>query len=82
VSHSADVEAWLDCGDHGTIALSRVTRRAVFAKSPARAIPPCFADLKILIDGTLLQRRVNLTNGFVGGRSAARAMPVDDAAPF
>lgn len=69
---------WLDCGDHGAVELSRITERAVFAKSP-REIPPCHADLNVTVDGQLLTVRVNLTQGFPKGRLAARALPVGDA---
>src|SRR3712207_6392709 len=80
-SHSATVEMWLDCGAYGVLELSRITPRAVVAKA-AREIPPCFADLIVTIDNSMHKVRVNLTGGFRKGRLAARAMPVDDAAPF
>ena len=77
-THSADVEMWLDCGDHGVVELSRVTPRAVFAKV-ATEIPPCVAFLNVVVDHNLLRVRVNLKNGIPKGRRAARARAVDNA---
>lgn len=72
---------WLDCGPHGLLELSRIGPSAVIAKF-AREIPPCFADLIVCVDGQSLSVRVKLTNGFVKGRRAARALIVDDALPI
>jgi hypothetical protein len=80
-SHSADIEAWLDCGEHGCVPLSRITPTLAVAKA-ARDIPPCFADLVITVDGRALRNRVNLPSGFRNGRRAARMVTVDDVAPF
>ena len=80
-SHSAEVEAWLDCGDHGRIALSRITPTLAIAKA-ARDIPPCFADLVITVDGRAIRNRVNLPSGFRNGGRAARMVTVEDVAPF
>ena len=69
-SHSADVKAWLDCGEHGRVMLSRVRPRSVVAKEPC-TIPPCFAELVVTVDGHPVRSRVNLTSGFtraVGSR--------------
>lgn len=72
---------WLDCGHHGAVQLNRIAERFVFSAEP-REIPPCFADLNVTVDGKLSSVRVNLTNGFQKGRYAARALRVDDSAPF
>src|SRR5437879_4561592 len=32
VSHSADVQMWLDCGEHGRVDLNRITPKSVVAK--------------------------------------------------
>lgn len=72
---------WLDCGDYGAVELSRITKRAVFARS-AREIPPCLADLNVTVDGHLLTVRVHLTKGFRRGRLAARALPVHESVPI
>lgn len=80
-SHSAEVEAWLDCGSYGRLELSRITPTAVFAKAP-QEIPPCYAVLVVVIDGKEHRSRVNLTNGFPKGRRFARALPVDDSVPI
>jgi hypothetical protein len=79
-SHSAYVEAWLDCGEHGRVMLSRVTPKSVVAKAP-HEIPPCFADLIVTVDGHPIRNRVKLPSGFTG-RRVARAVSVDDVAPF
>ena len=71
---------WLECGPHGRVDLSRVTPKAVVAKTP-QAIPPCFADLIVVVDGERMQKRVNLPGGF-GGGLAAMIRLVTDAAPF
>lgn len=81
ISHSADVEMWLDCGEHGCLFLSRVTPKSVVAKMP-RDIPPCLADLVVTVDGRFLRNRVNLPSGFSQARSIARVLPVDNVAPF
>ena len=80
-SHSAEVEAWLDCGDHGRVLLSRITPTLAVAKE-ARDIPPCFADLVVTVDGRAIRNRVNLPSGFRNGRRAARMVTVQDVAPF
>jgi len=80
-SHSADVYAWLDCGEHGRVMLSRVTPRSVVAKEAAE-IPPCFADLVVTIDGYPVRNRVKLPSGFTRGRRVARVFSVGDVAPF
>jgi hypothetical protein len=80
-SHSAVVEMWLDCGQHGCVPLARIRPTMVVAKE-ARQIPPCPADLIVTVDGHRLNRRVMLTAGFSKGRTAARVLPIDDAAPF
>jgi hypothetical protein len=80
-SHSAFVEAWLDCGQYGRVMLSRVTPKSVVAKD-VHEIPPCFADLVVTVDGDRIRNRVRLPSGFTKGRRVARAVSVDDAAPF
>lgn len=80
-SHSADVKMWLDCGEHGTLPLSRVTPTLVVARE-CREIAPCFADLVVTVDGVRLRQPVNVTTGFTRGRRAAIVVPVDGAAPF
>ena len=71
---------WLECGPHGRIDLSRITPKAVVAKVPQK-IPPCDADLVVVVDGERTQQRVNLPRGFSGG-SAAMMRLVTDIAPF
>ena len=80
-SHSANVEAWLDCGEHGRVVLRRVTPKSVVAKD-VHDIPPCFATLVVTVDGLVVRNRVNLASGFTRGRRVARAFTVDDVAPF
>ena len=80
-SHSAYVEAWLDCGPYGRVMLSRVTPKSAVAKT-AREIPPCFAELVVTVDGHPVRNRVRLPSGFSKGRNVARMISVDDAAPF
>jgi hypothetical protein len=80
-SHSAVVEMWLDCGHFGTVRLERITPKSVVAKEPCN-IPPCEADLVVVVDGHPTRHRVMLTSGFSGGRLAARVQPVTDAVPF
>ena len=71
---------WLDCGEHGRVDLSRLTPKTVVARTK-QDIPPCFADLIVMVDGQRLQRRVNIT-GFSKGRRVARVFEADDSAPF
>jgi hypothetical protein len=80
-SHSADVKAWLDCGEHGRVMLSRVRPKSVVAKAACN-IPPCFAELVVTVDGYPVRSRVNLPSGFTRGRRVARVLAVSDAAPF
>jgi hypothetical protein len=80
-SHSADVQMWLDCGEYGRVALSRITPKCVVAKDQ-HEIPPCHADLVVCIDGRCRRNRINLTRGFSRGRLAALIYPVSDVAPF
>jgi hypothetical protein len=79
-SHSAEVEAWLDCGEHGRIALSRITPKSIVAKTPCD-VPPCLADLVVVVDGEVLRRRVSLS-GFAGGRRVTLLRATEDVAPF
>jgi hypothetical protein len=79
-SHSASVEAWLDCGPYGRVMLSRVTPKAVVARTPHH-IPPCYAELVVTVDGDPVRNRVRLPSGF-NGRRVARAVNVEDVAPF
>lgn len=71
---------WLEC-PYGRVDLSRITPKAVVAKSP-QAFPPCFADLIVVVDGDRMQRRVNLTGGFGGGLAAMIRIVTETAAPF
>jgi hypothetical protein len=80
-SHSATVEMWLDCRQHGQVPLTRVTPKSVVAKQ-SHDIPPCSAELVVVVDGRRMRSRVMLTNGFSNGRRVARVLTVDDAAPF
>ena len=80
-SHSAYVEAWLDCGDYGRVMLSRVTPRSVVSKA-VHEIPPCDAELVVMVDGHRVSNRVKLPSGFTKGRRVARAFNLDDVAPF
>lgn len=80
-SHSADAEAWLDCGEHGRVMLSRVTPRSVVAKA-VHEIPPCDAELVVTVDGSSVRNPVRLHTGFTKGRRVARVYNVDDVAPF
>jgi hypothetical protein len=80
-SHSAEVEMWLECGEHGEVHLSRVTPKSVVAKI-AREIPPCIANLVVTVDGRRMCNRVKLTSGFSRGRRMARVLSFDDVAPF
>jgi hypothetical protein len=81
-SHSADIEMWLDCGPYGRVVLSRITPKSVVAKAPPRDVPPCLADLIVVVDGHRMQNRVNVTSGFSKGRLAALIQLVGDVAPF
>lgn len=80
-THSADVELRLDCGEHGMLELSSVTPESVFATATL-TIPPCEADLIVIVDGQLTRTRVNLIAGYKAGERSATALPVDDIAPF
>src|SRR5438105_4098188 len=66
-THSADVEIWLECGEHGRVDLCRITPRSVVAKE-RREIPPCYADLVVSVDGRIRRIPVNLSSGFSRGR--------------
>jgi hypothetical protein len=80
-SHSADVKMWLDCGEHGRIELSRITPNSVVARHP-RNVPPCHADLVVMVDGDTMRSRVHVAYGFSKARRSALAFPVDHVAPF
>lgn len=75
-SHSADVKIWLDCGEHGQLLLNRVTPRWVVAKIP-RNIPPCMAELVVVVDGRSIFRKVHLVKGFSSENPMALALPAD-----
>ena len=70
---------WLE-SPFGRVDLNRITPKAVVAKSP-QTIPPCLADLIVMVDGARMQKRVNLPSGFRGG-SAAMMRPAFEVAPF
>lgn len=72
-SHSATVEAWLDCGVHGRIPLARLSPKSVVAKAEC-VVPPCDADLVVVVDGDRRETRVRLVSGFRLGRLAARVL--------
>jgi hypothetical protein len=80
-SHSSNVDMWLDCGEHGKVPLSRITPTLVVAHS-AVDIPPCTADLVIVVDGKMICHRVDVTTGFSPTRRAARVRPATGSAPF
>lgn len=76
------MEAWLDCGEHGRVMLSRVTPKSVVSKA-VHEIPPCDAELVVIVDGYRVSNRVKLPTGFTRGRRVARALSMDYAvAPF
>ncbi|HWB53147.1 MAG TPA: hypothetical protein VG722_03110 [Tepidisphaeraceae bacterium] len=81
MTHSADVEMWLDCSPHGKSKLSRITPNSVVLWQSFDA-PPCEADLIVHIDGKMTTRRVRLTRGVSKNRNMAIVHPVDDVAPF
>jgi hypothetical protein len=68
-SHSAEVDAWLEC-EHGRLPLRRITAKSVVVKE-AREIPACYADLVVSIDGQIQRMPVWLRSGFTRGRCAA-----------
>ena len=72
---------WLDCGEHGRVPLGRITPSEVVAKE-CWDIPPCLAQLIVIVDGERLSSRVNLANGFTKGRRTALVLCVDNVAPF
>jgi len=61
--------------------LRRVGPKFVMAQA-APEIPPCFAELVVMVDGKCIRNRVNITSGFARGRRVARVLPVTSAAPF
>jgi hypothetical protein len=78
-SYSAEVDMWLDCGEHGTIPLAQVASTFVIAASPVN-LPACIARLILMIDGRQLERRVRLSAGMSGREAQISAY--DEAAPF
>jgi hypothetical protein len=79
-SYSADVKMWLDCGTHGHVELSRITPTKVIARRRCE-IPPCYAELVVVVDGETMRRPVHIPAGFTNSRLAL-ALPVDHVAPF
>jgi hypothetical protein len=79
--HSADVQMWLDCGEHGRAKLKRVTPTSVVLWQSFDA-PPCEADLIVFIDGVKHVVRVHLERGLARNRLVATIRPIDDVAPF
>ena len=80
-SHSAEVEMWLDCGEHGKAKLRRIAPNSVVLWESFNA-PPCDADLIVQVDGKSMTRRVK-----VGGLSANRLvakifLATESIAPF
>lgn len=72
---------WLDCGEHGRLELSRISPTHVVARRP-KNIPPCHADLVVVVDGREMRSKVEVPNGFHPKRRAALVLPVDLVAPF
>jgi len=71
---------WLDCGEHGLMHLSRITPKSVVAKE-RREIPPCFANLVVVVDGQRVQHRVHVPKGFTNGRMLTPVNPYEEP-PF
>ena len=67
---------WLDCGEHGELLLNRITPRWVVARVP-RNIPPCMAELVVVVDGRAITRKVNLVKGVSSESPVALALPAD-----
>jgi|HubBroStandDraft_5_1064220.scaffolds.fasta_scaffold1294572_1 hypothetical protein len=81
MTHSAEVEMWLDCGQYGKSRLSRITRNLVVMHESFYA-PPGEADLIVRIDARTIVRRVKLIRGVSKNRNVATVFPMDDVAPF
>lgn len=81
--HSANVSIKLDCGEHGLVELSRVTPTSVYIARPVPAdIPPCQADLVVIVDGQEMRRRVDIAEGLTRACQNVMALPIDQVAPF
>ena len=72
---------WLDCGRYGRVELSRITPTAVVARRRAE-IPPCHAELVVVVDGEELRNRVNVAYGFTRRSRSAMVLSLDEHAPF
>jgi len=81
LTHSADVEMWLDCGVHGKSKLSRITPNSVILSQSFDA-PPCEGELIVFVDSKRIVRRVRLVRGVSKSRNMAFVYPFDDIAPF
>jgi hypothetical protein len=80
-THSAEVEMWLDCGQHGKAVLRKITPNSVILWDSFDA-PPCHADLIVRVDGKLMSRRVDVVSGLSKHAQIATVLPIDDIAPF
>ena len=79
--HSAHVDLWMDCGEHGKVQLSQAADTFVIATN-AVSIPPCDARIVITVDGYQFVRPVQLVNGMAAPAREAMLLSQDSVSPF
>jgi hypothetical protein len=81
IGHSAEVEMWLECGDHGLVALSQAAPTFVIAAKPV-FVPACDARLIMIVDGQRFEHSVQLVNGMTTTRREATICLDESVPPF
>ena len=72
---------WLDCSPIGRVDLQRITPTSVFVANPID-FPAGEVTLFVSVDGQVMSRRVELSNGLSKHQAEAVIMSVDNVAPF
>lgn len=80
-SHSAEVDIYIDCGEFGRIPLSQASSTFVIAESAVK-VPPCDAEIVIIIDGRQYERKVKLIHGMDPRSREAMVLSRDSVSPF
>jgi hypothetical protein len=79
--YSAETALWMDCGHLGNITLAQAGSTFVI---PVEAIdlPPCDAQIVVIVDGRVHRRKVKLAYGLSKHRREAMILACDDLCPF
>jgi hypothetical protein len=81
-NYSAEVDMWMECGEHGNVPLAQAASTFVISAIPATVPAACIALIVLMIDGKRLERPVRLVSSLSPESPKAMVSSHDSIAPF